>query len=78
MVIETNVAGWTIPKILVDTSSSTNILLSSTFDNMKLDRNLLQLACNPLYGFGGKKVKTISKISLPVTFSDQHNYRTNT
>jgi hypothetical protein len=41
VVIEINVVGWSIPKILVDTSSSTNILLSSTFNNMKFNRNLL-------------------------------------
>ena len=70
MVIETNVAGWTIPKILVDTNSSINILFLSTFNNMKLSINLLQLVDNPLYGFGGKKVNTIGKISLLVTFGD--------
>jgi hypothetical protein len=43
---------------------------------MILDRNLLQPAGHPLYGFEGKKVKAISKISLPVTFSDQNNSRT--
>jgi hypothetical protein len=49
MVIETNVARWTVTKILVDTGSSADILFTSTFDNMKLDRNLLQPAGNPLF-----------------------------
>lgn len=73
MVIETNVVGWTVTKILVDTGSSIDIWFASTFDNMKLDRNLLQPAGNPLYGFGGQQVKAIGKISLPVTFGDQNN-----
>jgi hypothetical protein len=42
MVIETNLAGWVVTRILVDTGSSVDILFASTFDNMKLDRNLLQ------------------------------------
>jgi hypothetical protein len=43
---------------------------------MKLDKNLFQPVGRPLYGFGGKQVKAISKITLPVTFGDQQNSRT--
>ena len=43
---------------------------------MKLDRNLFQLAGRSLYGFGGKQVKAIGKITLLVTFGDQSNSRT--
>ena len=41
MVIEANFQGWTIVKILVDTGSSADIIFSSTFDRMNLDRKLL-------------------------------------
>ncbi|XP_066351450.1 uncharacterized protein [Miscanthus floridulus] len=75
MVIKTNMAGWAVIRILVNTGSSTDILFASTFDNMKLDRNLLQPAGHPLYGFRGKQVKAIGKITLPVTFGDQSNSR---
>jgi hypothetical protein len=40
MVIKTNLAGWVVTRILIDTGSSVDILFASTFD-MKLDRNLL-------------------------------------
>jgi hypothetical protein len=43
---------------------------------MKLDRKLLQPAGRALYSFGGKQVNAIGKITLPVTFGDQHNTRT--
>ena len=76
MVIETNLVSWVVTRILVDTCSSADILFVSTFDNMKLDRNLLQPAGRPLYGFRGKQVKAIGKITLPVTFGDQNNSRT--
>ena len=63
MVIGTNLAGWAVTRILVDTGSSADILFASTFDNMKLDRNLLQPAGRPLYGFGGKQVKAVTEPS---------------
>ena len=44
MVIEANIQGWTIGKILVDTGGSADIIFSSTFDRMNIDRNLLQPA----------------------------------
>ena len=50
-------------------------MFASTFDNMKLNKNLLQPVSHPLYGFRGKQVKAIGKISLPVTFGDQNNSR---
>lgn len=76
MVIETNLVRWAVTRIIIDTGSSANILFASTFDDMKLNRNLLQPAGRPLYGFRGKQVKTIGKITLLVTFSDQSNSRT--
>ena len=36
MVIEANIQRWTIGKILVDTGSSADIILSSTFDRMNM------------------------------------------
>ena len=76
MVIKTNIAGWAVAKILVDTGSSADILFASTFDSMKLDRALLKPAGNPLCGFGGQQIKALGKITLPVSFGDQHNPRT--
>ena len=41
MVIEADIQGWTIGKILVGTGSSADIIFSSTFDRMNIDRNLI-------------------------------------
>jgi hypothetical protein len=76
MVIEANIQGWTIGKILVDTGSSDDIIFSITFDRMNINRNLLQPTEIPLIGFGGKRVNALGKIPLPVSFGDLTNLRT--
>ena len=60
----------------MDTESSTDIIFSSTFDQMNIDRNLLQPSDIPLIGFGGKRVNALRKIALPVSFGDTSNPRT--
>jgi hypothetical protein len=60
----------------VVTSTSTDIIFSSTFDRMNIDINLLQPAEIPLIGFRGKRVNALGKISLPVSFRDLTNPRT--
>ena len=60
---------------MIDTGSSADIIFSSTFDRMNIDRNLLQPANIPLIGFEGKRVEALGKISLPVSFGDTSNPR---
>jgi len=43
---------------------------------MNIDRNLLQPADIPLIGFGGKRVNDLGMITLPVSFGDLSNPRT--
>jgi hypothetical protein len=78
MVIEVNIAGWVIGKILVDNGSSTNILFFKTFEKMNLSQHMLHPPEYPLQGFGGKPIKTVRKISVPVSFGDLDNARTET
>ena len=43
---------------------------------MKLSRSQLQPLDSALIDFGGKKIDALGKISLPVSFGDQENART--
>jgi hypothetical protein len=78
MVIEVNIAGWIIGKVLVDNGSSADILFLKTFEKMNLSQKRLHSPEYPLQGFGGKPIKPVGKISLPVSFGDLDNARTET
>jgi hypothetical protein len=78
MVIEVNIAGWVIGKILVDNGSSIDILFLKTFEKMNLTQHMLHPLEYPLQGFGGKPIKPVGKLSLPVSFGDLDNARTET
>jgi hypothetical protein len=78
MVIEVNIAGWIIGKVLVDNGSSADILFLKTFEKMNLSQHMLHPPEYPLQGFRGKPIKPVGKISLPVSFGDLDNVRTET
>jgi hypothetical protein len=75
MVIKVNIAGWVIGKILVDNG---DILFLKTFEKMNLSQHMLHPPEYPLHGFGGKSIKPVEKVSLPVSFGDLDNARTET
>jgi hypothetical protein len=78
MVIEVNIPGWVIGKILVDNGSLADILFLKTFEKMNLSQHMLHPPEYPLQGFGGKPIKPVGKVSLPVSFGDLDNARTET
>jgi hypothetical protein len=76
MVIEVNIVGWIIGKVLVGNGSSADILFLKTFEKMNLSQHMLHPPEYPLQGFGGNPIKPVGKISLPVSFGDLDNART--
>ncbi|XP_072151364.1 uncharacterized protein [Setaria viridis] len=76
MVIEAIIAGWNIRKVLVDNGNSADIIFANTFREMKINPHLLEPSEVPLLGFGGRPVKALGKISLPVSFWNLNNART--
>jgi hypothetical protein len=73
MVINMNIAGWVIGKILVDNGSSADILFLKTFEKMNLSQHMLHPPEYPLQDFIGKPIKPVGKVSLPVSFRDLDN-----
>ena len=61
---------------MVDGGSSADIIFTSTIDAMKIDRKMLGRAKHPLYGFGRKKIHSIGRIILLVSFGTVSNART--
>jgi hypothetical protein len=61
MVIEVNIAGWVIEKVLVDNGSSADILFLKTFEKMNLSQHMLDPPKYPLQGFGGKPIKPVER-----------------
>jgi hypothetical protein len=78
MVIEVNIARWIIRKILVDNRSSADILFLKTSEKMNLSQHMLHPPEYPLLGFGGKPIKPVGKIAVPVSFRNLDNVRTET
>jgi hypothetical protein len=75
MVINCQVEGWDLHKVLVDNGSQADIIFLHTFDRMSISHNLLKPAGNPLYGFGGKGTFPLGKIELPLSFGTAPNAR---
>jgi hypothetical protein len=78
MVIEVNIAGCLIGKSLVDNGSSADILFLKSFEKINLSQHMLHPPEYPLLGFGWKPIKPVGEISLPVSFADLDNTRTET
>jgi hypothetical protein len=76
LVIEANIASWTLGKLLVDNGSSADITFADAFNKMGLFKYLLQPLYTPLYGFGGKVINALGKVVLLVSFGIVQNART--
>jgi hypothetical protein len=68
MVLTVHIDRWGVSKILVDNGSQAEILFLSTFKKMGYDNKQLKEPTKPLYGFGGKRIKLVRVITLPVSF----------
>jgi len=67
MVISCVIKGFVVHNVLVDTGSWAAIIFAKAFMQMQEPDDRMQ-AMNPLFGFEGKQIVTLGKISMPVTF----------
>ena len=69
-------AGNDVGRILVDNGSSADVLTWQCFLKMGFTEKNLHKSQYPLIGFGGKRIESLGKIELNVTFSEGNTQRT--
>ena len=67
LVITMNIAGFTTRRVMIDNSSSADILYLPAYQQMKLDKDKLRPMDAPLVGFTGDKVCPVGIVTLPIT-----------
>lgn len=76
LVINCNIEGWDLHKVLVDNGSQAGIIFLHAFDRMGINHSLLQPADNPLYGFRGYWTFPLGKIELLLSLGAVPSART--
>ncbi|XP_065628553.1 uncharacterized protein LOC136067128 [Quercus suber] len=70
IVISVHVGDYNVHRVLIDNSSSADILYYPAFQQMGIDRARLIPTSDPFVGFGGTRVFPIGSITLSVTEGD--------
>jgi hypothetical protein len=65
-----------VHNVLVDTSSAVDITFAKAFSQMQEPDDKIHDATHPLYGFGGRQIVALCKITMSITFGYVHNTRT--
>jgi hypothetical protein len=76
MVIMMHIDKWDVTRVLIDNVSQAEILFLSALDQMGYNSKQLKEGMKPLDGFGGKRIKLVDSISLPISFESLRNART--
>jgi hypothetical protein len=76
MVISCVINGFLVHNVLVDTGSATYIIFAKDFRQIQEQDDKIHDATHPLYGFGGRQIVALDKITMPITFGYVHNTRT--
>ena len=70
LVVNIRIGDYNVHRMLVDNSSSADILYYPTFQQMRINKARLTPTNAPLVGFGGTRVLPLGAITLSVTVGD--------
>ncbi|TXG71857.1 hypothetical protein EZV62_000436 [Acer yangbiense] len=70
LVVSLTIAGKVIPRILIDTGSSVDIMFKKTLDHLGIEKARLREVNTPLYGFTGDSIWPVGTIDIPITFGE--------
>jgi hypothetical protein len=73
MVISCIIKGFLVHNVLVDTGSAVDIIFAKVFRQMQEQDDKIHDATHPLYGFGGRQIVALRKITMSITFGYIHN-----
>ncbi|KAL0430807.1 UNVERIFIED_CONTAM: hypothetical protein Sradi_0706700 [Sesamum radiatum] len=76
MVIKLDIANFAVHKVLVDNSSSADIIFWNVLKRMGLEVSGLSPVQTPLAGFGGSEVVAMGTIDLPISMGEEPKRRT--
>jgi hypothetical protein len=76
MIISCVIKGFLVHNVLVDTGSAIDIIFAKAFRQMQEQDDKIHDATHPLYGFGGRQIVALGKITMLINFGYVHNTRT--
>jgi hypothetical protein len=77
LIIDPLVGTTRLTKALMDGGSSVNLMYLETFEGLGLTQDHLQSSSHPFYRVVlGKQYVPLGRVTLPITFRDTNNYRT--
>ncbi|TXG66066.1 hypothetical protein EZV62_007341 [Acer yangbiense] len=76
LVVSLTIAGKVVPRILIDTGSSVDIMFKKTLDHLGIEKARLREVNTPLYGFTGDSIWPFGTIDIPITFGEDPDHFT--
>ena len=66
LVVMLTIVNYLIKRVLIDIGSSSDVLFTKAFDQLKIFRDRLRPIATPLVGFNGSSTKFLGVMELPV------------